>query len=116
MSAVVVVLSILLSLLFVATGGIKVLSVPPSPAIRDHLGIRPELWRLIGVLEAAGGVGLLAGFVVPLLGVAASIGLVLLMIGAIVSRVRVSDSAAAISVDVLVLALVLGLVAARTFA
>ncbi|MGW0201678.1 DoxX family protein [Nonomuraea sp. NPDC003201] len=116
MSTVVVVLSILLGLLFLGTGGVKVLSLPQSLAIRDHLGLRPRLWQLIGVCESAGGLGLLAGLVVPLLGVAASIGLVMLMAGAIISRIRVSDSAATISVDVLVLALVAVLVVVRASA
>ncbi|MEU6789387.1 DoxX family protein [Nonomuraea angiospora] len=109
-------LSILLGLLFVGTGGIKVLSLPQSLAVRDHLGLQPRLWQLIGVCEAAGGVGLLAGLAVPPLGVAASIGLVLLMAGAIISRIRVSDSAAMISIDVLVLALVVALVVVRALA
>src|SRR5690349_3285700 len=103
MSTTVVLLSILLGLLFMGTGGIKVLSLPQSLAIRDHLGFQRRLWRLIGVCEAAGGVGLLAGLMVPLLGAAASIGLVMLMVGAIVSRIRVSDSAPMIAIDVLVL-------------
>ncbi|MFD1540465.1 hypothetical protein [Nonomuraea guangzhouensis] len=42
--------------------------------------------------------------------------LLVLMAGAIVSRVRVADSAAAISVDVLVLALVIALVTVRPLA
>ncbi|MGV9374906.1 DoxX family protein [Nonomuraea sp. NPDC003707] len=113
MSTVVVVLSILLGLLFVGTGGIKVLSLPRSPAIRDHLGLQPRLWQSIGVCESAGGVGLLA---VPLLGVATSSGLVMLMAGAIISRIRVSDSAATISIDVLVPALVAVLVVVRASA
>jgi hypothetical protein len=50
------------------------------------------------------------------LGLAASIGLIVLMMGAIVSRVRVADPVATISVDVLVLALVLALVVVRALA
>ncbi|MFD1548024.1 DoxX family protein [Nonomuraea guangzhouensis] len=116
MSTVVIVLSILLGLLFIGTGGVKVLSLPQSLAIRDHLGLPPRLWRLIGVCESAGGVGLLAGLAVPLFGVAASMGLVMLMAGAIISRIRVSDSVVMISIDVLVLALVVLLVILRASA
>ncbi|MDX3102129.1 DoxX family protein [Nonomuraea angiospora] len=116
MSTVVVVLSILLGLLFAGTGGIKVLSLPRSLAIRDHLGLQPRLWQLIGVCESAGGVGLLAGLAVPSLGVAASIGLVMLMAGAIISRIRVSDRAAMIAMDVLVLASVVVLLVVRALA
>lgn len=106
MNNVTIVLSLVLGLLFIATGGIKVLNVPQSLKIRDHLGLSPGLWRLIGVLEIAGGVGLLIGLMVPVLGAAASIGLAALMIGAIISRVKVRDPATMISLDVIVLALV----------
>ncbi|WP_433511745.1 DoxX family protein [Nonomuraea sp. CA-143628] len=108
-----IVLSLLLGLLFIVTGGMKMLSVPQSLAIRDHLGVKPELWRVVGVCEAAGGVGLLVGLSLPALGLAASIGLIVLMVGAIVSRVRVSDPVTMISVDVLVLALVVALATVR---
>ncbi|MEV6153764.1 DoxX family protein [Nonomuraea sp. NPDC052129] len=111
-----IVLSLLLGPLFIVTGGLKALSVPRSLAIRDHLGVRPQLWRVVGVCEAAGGVGLLAGLAIPMLGVAASIGLIVLMIGAIVSRVRVADPVTMISVDVLVLVLVVALVTVRALA
>ncbi|MFG1957804.1 DoxX family protein [Nonomuraea sp. NPDC049028] len=111
-----IVLSILLGLLFIVTGGMKLGSVPQSLAIRDHLGVKPELWRAIGFCEAAGGVGLLVGLSLPVLGLAASIGLIVLMIGAIVSRVRVADPVTMISVDVLVLALVVALMTIRALA
>ena len=111
-----IVLSLLLGLLFIVTGAVKMLSIPQSLAIRDHLGIKPVLWRVIGVCEAAGGVGLLVGLAIPVLSLAASIGLIVLMVGAIVSRVRVADPISAISVDALVLALVIALVTVRALA
>jgi hypothetical protein len=50
----------------------------------------PRTWvPVLGTLLAAGTVGLLAGFAVPLLGVAAAAGLVLYFIGAIVAHLRV---------------------------
>ncbi|MEJ2855667.1 MULTISPECIES: DoxX family protein [unclassified Saccharothrix] len=49
----------------------------------------PASWIVpLGVLKAAGAVGLLAGFVVPVLGVAAAVGLVLYFVGAVAVVVR----------------------------
>ncbi|GAB3986106.1 hypothetical protein GCM10029978_100740 [Actinoallomurus acanthiterrae] len=99
-------LSVILGLLFVVTGMVKVVDLPESVKIRDHLGLPPELWRVIGSLEAAGGVGLLIGMAFPGLGAVAAIGLAALMCGAVISRLRVRDSVRMISVDAVVLALI----------
>jgi hypothetical protein len=49
----------------------------------------PESWLFsLGALKAAGAVGVLVGVVVPLLGVAASVGLVLFFIGALITHFR----------------------------
>lgn len=54
----------------------------------------PLSWTVpLGTLLGAGALGLLAGFVVPALGVAASIGLVLYFIGAVIAHLRVRDFA-----------------------
>lgn len=80
--------------LFAFAGLIKLLGVRQSLAIRDHLGVKPAQWRLIGLLELAGVAGVLVGLVWPPIGVAAAIGLALLVLGAIVFHVRASDSVA----------------------
>jgi DoxX-like family len=50
----------------------------------------PRSWAFpLGALKAAGVLGLLAGFAVPPLGVAAAIGLVLFFIGAVGAHLRV---------------------------
>lgn len=52
----------------------------------------PQSWMLpLGALLGAGSLGLVAGFVVPALGVAAAIGLVLYFLGAIIAHLRVGD-------------------------
>ena len=52
----------------------------------------PRSWvPVLGVLLAAGSVGLLAGFAVPLLGVLAAAGLVLYFVGALVAHLRVGS-------------------------
>jgi hypothetical protein len=49
----------------------------------------PASWIVpLGVVKAAGALGLVAGFVVPALGVAAAVGLVLYFIGAVAVVVR----------------------------
>ena len=87
-----VIVTCCLAALFAFSSTIKLLGVQRSLAIRDHLGISPTVWRLIGVLELAGVVGVLVGLRWPLLGIAAAVGLALLSVGAVVSHVRASDS------------------------
>jgi hypothetical protein len=45
----------------------------------------------MGVLKAAGAVGLLVGIALPLIGIAAAIGLTLFFVGAIVTHLRARD-------------------------
>lgn len=52
---------------------------------------------LTGWLEIAGGIGLLAGFLVPLAGIAAAAGLGLLMAMGILTRIRIRDPLAAMA-------------------
>ena len=94
MSTATVVVTICLAAMFLFSGSIKVFGVQQSLAIRDHLGISPTLWRVIGLLELAGVAGVLAGLAWRPIGVCAAVGLVLLAIGAVVSHVRASDSVA----------------------
>jgi hypothetical protein len=84
----------LLAAMFAFAGLIKVVGVRQSLAIRDHLGVDPTQWRLIGLLELAGVAGVLAGLKWAPIGIAAAIGLTLLILGAIVFHVRASDSVA----------------------
>jgi hypothetical protein len=58
----------------------------------------------LGMLLAAGAVGLLAGVVVPVLGTAAAIGLVLYFVCAVIAHVRVRDRHVGGAVFFLVLA------------
>jgi uncharacterized membrane protein YphA (DoxX/SURF4 family) len=87
----IVIVTILLALLFAFSSSIKLLGARQSLQIRDHLGVSPVLWRLIGVLELAGVVGVLVGLIWRPIGVAAAIGLALLSVGAIAFHVRASD-------------------------
>ena len=52
----------------------------------------PRSWvPILGVLLAAGSLGLLAGFAVPLLGTLAAAGLVLYFLGALIAHLRVGS-------------------------
>jgi uncharacterized membrane protein YphA (DoxX/SURF4 family) len=54
-------------------------------------GVSPPLVRVIGALELAGALGALVGLAVPLLGVAAAIGLAMLMEAAFSFHLRAGD-------------------------
>ncbi|WP_345428883.1 DoxX family protein [Actinoallomurus vinaceus] len=106
-------MSVVVGALFVVTGGVKVIGLRQSLAVRDHFGMASGVWRAIGLLESAGGVGVLLGAEVDLLGLLASSGLALLMLGAVASRLRVRDPARMLLVDLAVLALVVATAAAH---
>ena len=86
-----VVVTLSLAALFTFSSSIKLLGVPKSLTIRDHLGVSPIQWRVIGALELAGVVGVLVGLLWAPIGIAAAIGLALLSIGAVAFHLRASD-------------------------
>jgi hypothetical protein len=54
-------------------------------------GVPESLMTLLGILKAAGALGLLVGIGLPLIGTAAAIGLMLFFIGAIITHLRAHD-------------------------
>ncbi|MEU3724169.1 DoxX family protein [Streptomyces sp. NPDC031705] len=56
-------------------------------------GVPRSWWNLLATAKVAGAVGLLAGFAVPAIGIAAGIGLVLYFIGAVIVTLRARDYA-----------------------
>jgi hypothetical protein len=105
MDTATVIVTLLLAALFAFSASIKLLGVTKSLAIRDHLGVTPIQWRLIGVLELAGVAGVLVGLLWRPIGIAAAIGLTLLSIGAIAFHLRASDRAADVAPAVIGIAL-----------
>jgi DoxX-like protein len=105
MNTATLVVTLLLAALFTFSSSIKLLGVSQSLAIRDHLGVKPMQWRLIGALELAGVAGVLIGLAWPPIGIAAAIGLALLSIGAVAFHVRASDRAVDMAPAVIGLAL-----------
>jgi uncharacterized membrane protein YphA (DoxX/SURF4 family) len=91
MDIVRIILSIVLGLMLLATGGGKVLDLTFSRGNRETLKVHPVFWRVTGILEVAATVGLIWGIWFVPFGLAASIGVALLMIGAFVFRVRTGD-------------------------
>jgi uncharacterized membrane protein YphA (DoxX/SURF4 family) len=91
MSIAIIVLSAVLALAFLGSGGLKLAGAKQSLQMRDQLHVGAQLWRSVGALEVAGALGLAAGFVVPALGIAAAVGLALVMVGAIVAHARAKD-------------------------
>ncbi|MEV2221853.1 DoxX family protein [Nocardia vinacea] len=85
--------AVLLAIGFLPLGAVKVLALAPMRQRAEHFGYSVSAFRGIGVLEIAGALGVLAGLVCWPLGAAAGIGLVLLMIGAVITHVKAGDSA-----------------------
>ncbi|MDT5367735.1 MAG: hypothetical protein QOC62_2166 [Mycobacterium sp.] len=91
MSIATIVLSALLAVAFLGSGALKLVGAKQSLQMRDQLHVGAQLWRLVGALEVAGALGLAAGLVVPVLGLAAAVGLALLMVGGIAAHARAQD-------------------------
>ncbi|WNV91768.1 DoxX family protein [Umezawaea sp. Da 62-37] len=89
------VLSALLAVVFVGAGTAKVLQRPVMVEAAEAHGFGKDSYRVIGLLEYAGAAGLLIGLWFAPLGIAAGVGLVLLMAGAVVVHVRFKEKAAA---------------------
>jgi hypothetical protein len=86
-----VALSALVALVFAANGLAKLLGHPKMIEASTHLGYAMRSFRIIGLLEVLGALGiLLAPLYVPL-GVAAATGLILLTTGGIIAHLRASD-------------------------
>jgi hypothetical protein len=89
MFVVACILSVLLAAGLAATAVRKAHPDKNSRALRDRLGVPERLWNAVGIPEALAALGLIAGLWWAPLGVAAAVGVVLLMAGAILLHVRV---------------------------
>lgn len=100
-----------LAAVFAAFGGAKLVAVPSMRARAAHVGFGVAAYRRIGALEVAGAAGLLLRAWLPLVGVLAAAGLLLLMAGAVVTHVRAKDEIKDV-VPALVLAMLLAVLLA----
>lgn len=71
-----------------------------------RVGVPASWLTMLGILKAAGAIGLLIGIGVPLIGTAAAIGLVLFFVGAIATHLRARDYSFGLAVVFLLLAVV----------
>lgn len=102
------IVAIVTAVLFAGAGIAKLMSATMSVEMRDALDISPGLWKTIGALEVAGALavgGTLLGFVPSWLGAAAAVGFVLLILGAILSRIRAKSPFGLILADAVTLVL-----------
>jgi hypothetical protein len=91
MSVASVLLAAVLAVFFSAIGGAKILAVPSMRERATHTGYSVAAYRGIGFAEIVGALGLLLGIGWWQLGLAAGIGLALLLVGAVVVHVRIGD-------------------------
>ncbi len=68
------------------------------------VGVSESWLTTLGILKAAGALGLLVGIRVPLIGIAAAIGLVLFFLAAVITHLRAHDHSFGLAVVFLVLA------------
>ncbi|MBY8872028.1 DoxX family protein [Micromonospora sp. PLK6-60] len=82
----------ILAAVFTGAAAVTYLIGHDYPKAQADLKRVPRSWvPVLGVLLAAGSLGLLAGFAVPLLGRLAAAGLVLYFVGALVAHLRVGS-------------------------
>ena len=86
-----IVLSVLGAAVFFLFGAAKLFALAPMRERAAHAGFSVGAYRGIGALEIAGAAGLLLGLAVPVLGILAAVGLLLLLAGALVTHVRNRD-------------------------
>lgn len=88
MDVIRIVMNIALALLLTATGSGKLIGTSSSHEVRDSLGVPAPAWRVIGAFEVLLVIGLIIGVWLHPLGLIATIGVIVLMIGAITTRFR----------------------------
>lgn len=106
-----IVLSALLALLFLFTGGGKFAGAASSQVIRDSINVAPTQWKLIAVVENIVAALLIAGIWIVPVGIAGAAGVVAVMVGAITTRMRAGGEQLKSGVTADSVFLTLGLVA-----
>jgi hypothetical protein len=101
------------TILFALAGFAKVVGLEASQAQREDLRVPEGLWRIIGVLELLGAAavgGSLLGYVPVRLGEIAAAGFVLLMVGAIVTRIKTRSNPGLVVFDLFALGIAIATV------
>lgn len=92
MQIAIALVSIALAVLFSAAGTVNSLYLAAARKEGQHLQISTGLSRFVGWCQLAGAIGLIAGLCWRPLSIAAAVGLMLMMVGAVVMHRRVNDS------------------------
>ena len=100
------VLASLLVLQAVLLGGAKVLRTEPMQERAVHVGFTTDEYSKIGVLELLAAVGIAVGVAVPVIGVLAASGLLMLLGGALAAHARAGDKPLVMAPALVVAALV----------
>ncbi len=88
------VLSALLAVVFLGAGASKAAGAKAMVEAAESHGFAKGQYQVIGLLEIAGAAGLVIGLWWAPLGIAAAVGLTLMMIGAVITHVRFKDQLA----------------------
>jgi uncharacterized membrane protein YphA (DoxX/SURF4 family) len=88
-----VTVSLLLAAVCLLPAAGKLLGHPKMRQSAEHFGILWPRYRLIGVAELAAAAGVLIGLWWHPLGIAAAAGMILLLVGALITHRRAGDSA-----------------------
>jgi DoxX-like protein len=87
------VLSLPLAAAYLLPGSAKLLAHPKMRRAAAHFGIPWSRYRLLGAAELAAAAGILIGIRWPVLGVAAAVGMIVLLLGALLTHRRAGDPA-----------------------
>ena len=96
-------------------GGAKVLRLEPMRERAVHVGFTADDYSRIGVLELLAAAGIGIGLAVPVIGVLAASGLLLLLGGALAAHVRAGDAPIDMAPALVVAALVTAYLVALVF-
>jgi DoxX-like protein len=111
--AIVIVLAVVTVTLFLSASLLKLTDQPQAREGQAKFGISAATYKRIGMLELLGVIGVVAGLAVPLIGVAAGVGLVAVAGGALVNHLRVKDTLPAVMSAIIAMAAAAGYVVAR---
>lgn len=104
----IIVLTIALVGCFTMLGLAKVVGAAGMPARAAAVGFTSDAYKRIGALELLAVLGLLLGLVLPWIGLAAAVGLLLLMTGACITHLRKGDGPREIAPAVVMMAGLVG--------
>ena len=87
-----VVISVVLALALVGSAMAKLTKQEKVVVPITDIGVPPSWLPILAGLEILGAVGLIVGLFVPVIGIAAAIGVILYFVGAVIAHVRAGDS------------------------